>query len=205
MFRDREDAGNHLARELAKYRGENAVILALPRGGVVVGARIAEVLDLPLDIVVVRKIGHPDNPEYAVCAVDEGGTLLCDEEAVRTIPKDWLEGEALREQNEALRRTRVYQAGRSKTEIEGKIAVLVDDGIATGLTVRAAIGSIKKQNPKKIIIAVPVAPHDVVMKLKKEADEVIVLLDPLDFLGAVGAHYQYFPQVSDQEVIALLK
>lgn len=205
MFIDRKDAGNRLAKKLLEYRGKNAVVLALPRGGVAVGYEIARALNLPLDIVVVRKIGHPDNPEYAICAVDEKGSLLCNEIEIRYINQNWLKEETLRQKNEALRRIKVYRGGRNIEEISGKIVILADDGIATGLTVRAAIQSIRKENPRELVIAIPVAPHEVIIELRKEADAVIVLDDAEDYLGAVGAYYDYFPQVSDEEVIELLR
>jgi len=204
MFADRKDAGKRLAEKLSKYRGKDAVILALPRGGVVVGYEIARTLNLPLDIVVVRKIGHPGNPEYAICAVDEKGSLLCNKAEIRSVDQDWLKKEILRQKNEALRRIRVYRGGRNPKKISGKIAILVDDGIATGLTIRVAMQSIRKQNPEELIVAVSVAPHDTVTELEKEADEVIVIDNDLNYLGAVGAYYSHFPQVSDEEVIELL-
>lgn len=205
MFIDREDAGRRLAEKLSSYRGKDAVILALPRGGVVIGYEVARALNLPLDIVVVRKIGHPANPEYAICAVDEKGSFLCNEAEIKSVDQSWLKEEILRQKNEALRRIEVYRGGRNSEEIGGKIIILVDDGIATGLTIRAAIKSIRKQNPKELVVAVPVVPHDTVIELRKEADMVIVLDDDPSYLGAVGAYYNYFPQVSDEEVIELLK
>ncbi|TSC77697.1 MAG: phosphoribosyl transferase domain-containing protein [Parcubacteria group bacterium Gr01-1014_24] len=205
MFTDRKDAGSRLAEKLSQYRGKNAVILALPRGGVIIGYEIARALNLPLDIVVVRKIGHPTNPEYAICAVDERGSLLCNEEEVKSVDPDWLKEESLHQKNEALRRVTVYRGGRIPKEISRKTAILVDDGIATGLTIRAAIKSIRKENPEELVVAIPVAPHEVIIELRQEADAVIVLDDARDYLGAVGAYYYNFPQVSDQEVIELLK
>jgi len=205
MFIDRKDAGNRLAEKLLGYRGKNALVLALPRGGVAVGYEIARALNFPLDIVVVRKIGHPANPEYAICAVDEKGSLLCDEAEARSVNQDWLKEETLRQKNEALRRIKVYRGGRKPEELSRKIIILVDDGIATGLTIRAAIQSIQKENPKELIIAIPVAPHEIIVELRKEVDAVVVLDDAKDYLGAVGAYYNDFPQVSDQEVVELLK
>jgi len=205
IFNDRRDAGERLAERLSKYKGEDAIILALPRGGVVLGYEIAQALNLPLDIVVVRKIGHPTNPEYAIGAVDERGSFLYNEAETISIDQDWLKEETLRQKNEALRRIQVYRGGRKEKEINGKIVILVDDGIATGLTIRAAIKAIRQKNPKKLIVAVPVAPHETVTELRKETDAVVVLDDTQNYLGAVGAYYEYFPQVSDEEVIELLK
>ena len=204
MFIDRKDAGKQLAEKLSKYRGKNAVVLALPRGGVVIGYEISRALNLPLDIIVVRKIGHSNNPEYAICAVDERGSLLCNETEARSVDQNWLRAEALHQKEEALRRIKVYRGEKNPEEINNKIVILVDDGIATGLTIRAAVRSIQKQNPKELIIAIPIAPHETVVGLQKEA-EVVVLDDARDYLGAVGAYYNHFPQMSDQEVIELLK
>lgn len=205
MFEDRREAGRLLAKQLTYLKGQDAVVLALPRGGVVLGYEIAKHLALPLDIVVTRKIGHPGNPEYAVCAIDERGMLLCNEDERKALDARWFKGEAERQRKEAERRALVYREGRETLSVEGKTAVLVDDGIATGLTMRLAILGVRAQKPAKIIVAVPVAPSDVVRTLKREADEFIVLLPPEDFAGAVGAHFRYFEQVKDEEVIKLLK
>ena len=205
MFEDREDAGRQLAEKLEQYRGTDAVVLALPRGGVVLGAEIAKALHLPLDIVVTRKIGHPDNPEYAICAVDENGSLLCNETERKLAGEKWFQEEVEREQKEAARRTELYRGGRAPRALGGRIVIISDDGIATGLTIRLAVQAIKKQKPERIVVAVPVAPGEVVRELKKEADELVVLLPPAEFMGAVGAHYQEFEQVDDDTVIQLLQ
>jgi predicted phosphoribosyltransferase len=204
MFRDREEAGKQLARALDGYRGTDAVVLALPRGGVVVGERVAKGLGLPLDIVVARKVGHPTNPEYAICAVDERGTRLCNEAELKRIDKKWLNQAVEQEQQEAQRRIVLYRGKRAPTAITGKTVIIVDDGVATGLTMRLAVQAVKAQWPKKIVVAVPVVPSDVAQKIKREVEELVVLLPPEEFLGAVGAHYNYFPQVEDAEVIRLL-
>jgi len=194
-----------LAEKLEKYRGSDAVVLALPRGGVVVGREIADALRLPLDIVVTRKIGHLDNPEYAICAVDQMGTLLCNEAERKLVGEKWFQEEVEKEKEEAARRTELYRGGRTPLTLGGKAAIITDDGIATGLTIRLAVQAIKKQKPERIVVAVPVAPGEVVRELKKEADELIVLLPPSEFMGAVGAHYQEFEQVDDETVIQLLR
>jgi len=204
MFRDRMDAGEQLAKKLEQYKGMSAIVYALPRGGVVLGFAIAKALEATLDLVITRKIGHPENPEYAVCAVTEDGELLCNERERASISSEWLKSAAKEQQTEALRRRRVYIPNAQRIPITGKTAIIVDDGIATGLTIRAAVRSIKKDNPKKLVVAIPVAPHDVVETLRKEADEVVVLEDAHAYLGAVGAYYSVFPQVSDGEVIDLL-
>ncbi len=205
MFKDRADAGTQLAKKLEKFRGRDAVVLALPRGGVVVGFEIARALLLPLDIVTARKIGHPNNSEYAICAVDEKGTLLCNETERASVDQMWLRDEAQRQQKEAQRRSVVYRGEKKAAKLEGKSVIIVDDGIATGLTMRLAIFSVRAHNPKTIVVAVPVAPQDVAQKIKREVDELVVLLPPEEFLGAVGAHYERFDQVEDEEVIRLME
>ncbi|TSC68785.1 MAG: hypothetical protein G01um101456_507 [Parcubacteria group bacterium Gr01-1014_56] len=204
MFYDRKDAGKRLAAALEHYCGEDAVVLALPRGGVVVGYEVAHILGLPLDIVVARKIGHPTNPEYAIGAVDESGVALLNEAEEKAVDQIWLMGEVERQRQEAARRSMLYRGGKKALPISGKIVVIVDDGIATGLTVRLAIAIARAQHPKQIIVAVPVAPLNMVQKIKWEADEVITLEPPEDFLGAVGSHYEQFAQVEDAEVIRLI-
>ena len=204
MFRNREEAGKQLARALEGYRGTDAVVLALPRGGGIIGERVAKGLGLPLDIVVARKVGHPTNPEYAICAVDERGTRLCNEAELKRIDKKWLNQAVEQEQQEAQRRIALYRGKKAPISVSGRTAIIVDDGVATGLTMRLAVQAVKAQRPKKVVVAVPVVPSDVAMKIKREADELVVLLPPEDFLGAVGAHYEYFPQVEDAEVIRLL-
>jgi len=206
MFKDRSDAGRQLAEKLAPYRGKDAVVLALPRGGVVTGFEIARALALPLDIIAVRKVGAPDNPEYAIGAVDADGTTIINDAEAAVVNRTWLAGEIQTEKKEARRRARVYRAGKKPLGIAGKTALIVDDGIATGLTMRLAVRAAKAKKAKRIIVAVPVAPPEAVRALKDEgADEVVVLEPPERFLGAVGAHYIRFEQVEDAEVIRLLR
>ncbi len=206
MFKDRIEAGKLLAKELLKYKDIEAVVLALPRGGVVVGYEIAKALNLPLDIVVTRKVGHPHNPEYAICAVDEKDLLLGNDIETESVDKNWLKKEILRQQKETRRRMALYRDKRKPEEIAGKVVIIVDDGIATGLTMRLAVHGVKKQNPKKIVVAVPVTPVGFERSVLNEgADEVITLLSPEEFVGAVGAHYEQFNQVEDDEVIKLLR
>lgn len=205
MFTNREDAGRQLARKLEHYRETDAVVLALPRGGVVVGYEIAKAFHFPLDIVAVRKIGHPSNPEYAICATDEKGMLLCNEEERGHIDAEWLKEEVERQRQEAARRLKVYRGNKEPVEIKGKTVIITDDGIATGLTMRLAIAAVKAQEPKRVVVAVPVASPEVARGIKSEVDEFIVLLPPEEFLGAVGAHYAEFDQTADEEVIRLLK
>ena len=206
MFRDRAEAGRQLAQKLLQYRGKSAVVLALPRGGVVLGFEVARVLSAPLDIIAVRKIGHPYHPEYAIGAVDENDARILNEAEAAGVDQHWLTKETEREVAEAKRRSSVYRGGKIPESLAGKVVILVDDGIATGLTMRLAVRSVRAQKPEKIIVAVPVAPTDSFEVLKDEgADEVVVLEPPEEFAGAVGAHYVRFDQVEDEEVVALLR
>ena len=206
MFKDRQDAGKQLAEKLAPYRGKGAVVLALPRGGVVTGFEIANALKLPLDIICVRKIGHPLSPEYAIGAVDENGASILNEAETAAVDRVWLNEEIARQKKEARRRSAVYREERRQQEIKGKTVILVDDGIATGLTMQLAARSVRAQKPEKIVVAVPAASSESVNVLTKEGtDEIIVLEPPEEFAGAVGAHYAAFPQTQDEEVVALLR
>lgn len=204
IFKDRRDAGQHLALRLALYRGTDAAILALPRGGVVVGHELACQLGLPLDIIATRKIGHPSSPEYAIGVVDEHGTNIINEMEAASVDKEWLQRAIIAEQEEALRRSVLYRQEKEPLDLSDKIVIIVDDGVATGYTIHLALRTIKNQRPKKIIVAVPVAPPEAVSRLAGEADEVVVLQDPETFRGAVGLHYAAFDQVDDDEVIGLL-
>lgn len=204
-FRNRTEAGKELAHALAAYKDTDAVVYALPRGGVIFGYEIARVLGIPLDLVITRKIGHPMNPEYAVCAITETGTLICNEFEKKSLDTTWFHRAEEEEVKEAKRRRSTYLKNTKHISAQGKIAIIVDDGIATGLTIRAAAASLHNEHPRKLIIAVPVAPHDVVLQLKKEVDDVVLLEDAHDYLGSVGAYYDEFPQMSDEEVITLLK
>jgi len=205
MLKNRSDAGKKLAVKLQQYKNSNAMVLALPRGGVVVGHEVARLLGLPLDIVVVRKVGHPQNPEYAICATDEKGIFLCNEAETKLVNQDWLNEEIERQRKEAERRIRVYRGEKEPFQIKNKVAIIIDDGIATGLTMRLAIKAVREQKPNRIIVAVPVAPPGIVHELKREVDEIIMLEPPEDFMGAVGAHYQEFEQVEDDTVVRLLQ
>jgi putative phosphoribosyl transferase len=202
-FADRREAGRKLAGELTQYRGE-VTVFALPRGGVEVAVEVSDALNAPLDMLVARKIGHPYDPEYAVCAVTETGPLVCNEVERANVDKLWLEQAEKNERAEARRRRETYQEGRDAVSAKGKTAIVVDDGIATGLTMRAAVAELPRSHPEKIIVAVPCAPREVVEELREYAQEVIVLADPDDFQGAISMYYDYFPQLTDVEVINLL-
>jgi len=206
QFRDRIQAGKLLAQKLKKYKGQDVVVYALPRGGVVTAAEIAHSLHTPLDIIITRKIGHPYQPEYAVAAINENGDIVGDVKELSGMNTDWLKTEIAKEKEEATRRRIVYIGKRKPLVAKGKIAILVDDGVATGWTLRAGIKVLQKQHPQKIVVAVPVIPRQTSNILEKEVDEVVALDTPPEdmFLGSVGAYYDYFPQVSDEEVIDLL-
>lgn len=203
-FKNRTEAGKQLAQALGKYKNKDGVIYALPRGGVPLGVELAKALHMPLDLVIPRKVGHPYNPEYAIAAVGERGDLVCDEAEVSQVDQAWFRQQVEAERQEAHRRRAYYLKDREAITIKDKIAILVDDGIATGLTMEAAVQDVKQGKPKKMIVAVPVAPDDTVIKLQQQVDEVITLSEPGPYLGAVGAYYDSFMQVSDEEVIDML-
>jgi len=203
-FKNRVDAGRQLAALLRKFRGHAGVVYALPRGGVPVGAEVARELGLPLDIVTARKIGHPDSPEYAVGAVTEGGELAVNRDEIEHLDKHWFERAVAAQREEARHRRTAYYGKRPRPDVAGKVAIVVDDGIATGLTMEAAILELRRYKPGHLVMAVPVAPADTAARLGRLVDEFIAVETPVDYLGAVGAYYADFEQVSDAEVIALL-
>ncbi len=206
IFRDRVEAGQRLAQHLEKYRGEPGLVLALPRGGVVVGAEVASQLHFPLDVIIVRKVGAPGNPEFGIGAVAETGDYEISEETVRElwIPRGYIERAIRAELEEIRRRVALYRDGRPLPPVEGRTVILVDDGVATGHTIRVAAIAVRRLNPKLVVIAVPVAPPETVPRLHEVADDVVCLATPEPFL-AVGRFYQRFDQVSDAEVVEILK
>ena len=201
-FKDRADAGRRLALALAKYKEDDVVVYALPRGGVVLGREIARSLGAPLDLVITRKIGYPGNEECAVCAVAEDGHMICDA-SVSHLDQEWLQSQAEKEMQEAKRRRLIYLQGKAPLPAAGKVAIIVDDGVATGLTIMLAISEIRHRNPRKIVVAVPVSSRDAAERIRAQADELIALDVPPYFMS-VGEHYEQFPQLTDEEVIRLM-
>ncbi len=205
-FADRKDAATQLATKLEKFREDpSAIIVGLPRGGVVTAAAIARILKLPLDIIVTRKIGAPDSPELAIGAVTEAGEILRNDQLIAdfNVSDDYIKDEAAKQQQEAQRRLQAYRGDRPALNLTGKTVLLVDDGVATGATMKAAIVSAKAKGAGKVVVAVPVAPPETVAALKRLADEAICLHSPEDF-SAIGQFYARFAQVTDEEVIQLL-
>ena len=205
MFTDRIHAGRELARSLARFRGSQPLVLALPRGGVPIGQEVASALDSDLDVLVVRKLGAPTNPEFAFGAVGEGGTVILDEQSVSSLHLDdaTLQRIVDASRQEIDRRVDVYRRGRALPSLEGRTVIIVDDGLATGSTAAAAVEVVRSLGAAHIVLAVPTGSHQAVTLLRDRCDEVVCLEEP-PWFGSVGAQYESFPQVSDTEVIALL-
>lgn len=204
MFFDRYAAGAQLAQKLRPYTTKNTIVYALPKGGVPIGFEVARELNLPLDLVIVQKISHPISHHYGICAVAEGGEQVRDECGLYGLSEEWLRYEIKQKLNEADRRRELYKGGLPSVSAEDKVAIVVDDGIETGITMRAAVMSIQNQWPEKIIIASPVAAHDVVCELRSVADNVIVGLDDHQFKGKTSSYYVDYNPVTDMDVVALL-
>ena len=205
MFLDRIDAGRQLAQRLLSYRGQPVAVCALPRGGAVLGAEVARALDAPLDLIVVRKIGHPHSPEYAIGAVSADGETVINSAEAASLDPLWLAQETERLRVEAVKRRDALLGGRSPVDVQGKTAIVVDDGIATGLSVEAAIRQLRKRNPAKVIVAAPVAAEETAEELTGLVDEVVFLIVPRGFFGAISAFYEDFDQLSDSDIIELMK
>ena len=206
IFKDRREAGKLLAKAVSKTVAKDGlIVLAIPRGGVPVADEIASALQSPLDVVITRKIGAPGNPEFAIGAVTQDGEPMVDEQTIASfgIPIKYIEEESARQAQEIRERMRRYRGDRPYPILTGKTVVIVDDGIATGNTTRAAIRSIKRQNPAGVILATPVAPEDTLRELSKEVDDVVCLSTPENFY-AIGEFYTDFDQVEDEEVKNIL-
>lgn len=207
LFADRRDAGRQLAARLADKAAENPVILALPRGGVPVAYEIAKALDAQLDLLMVRKIGAPGWPEFGIGAVVDGADphLVMNDDIVRQVAPspEYIRAELQRQLKEIERRRHIYCGDRKPVKLSGRTIIIVDDGIATGSTIKAALKGVRKSRPQRIILAVPVAPQSALDELESQCDEIICLYVPVDF-GAVGAFYQDFTQTEDREIMSLM-
>jgi len=206
LFQDRVDAGKKLAAQLRPFLDKNPLVLALPRGGVVVGYEVAKELHAPLDVVVVRKVGDPVNPELGVGALSEQGVSIVDQEAVVSlgITQEQLQKVQEKERNELERRISAYRGGKPLPNIKDKTIIIVDDGIATGITARAAIAAVQKLNPAEVVLAIPVCSSDTA-EMFRQQNVPLICLALEDHLGAIGSFYRNFEQVEDDEVIELLE
>ena len=207
IYKDRKDAGLQLASRLTKYKDrEDVLVLALPRGGVVIGYEVAKVLNCLLDIIIIRKIGFPGQSELAIGAVSETGAVVLNEDIISTytVSKEYIEEEISRQKKEISRRITLYRSGKGIPPLDGKIIILVDDGVATGATIKAAISTLKNEKILRLVAALPVSSKDAEEEIKKTVDEWVCPETPVDF-AAVGNYYQDFTQVSDEEVVELLK
>ncbi|MDP2387110.1 MAG: phosphoribosyltransferase family protein [Bacteroidota bacterium] len=202
MFKDRYQAATLLTKELEKYKNTNGIVLAVPRGGVPVGYVVAKDLNLPLDLILSKKIGHPRNPEYAIGSVSLSGIYV--DENVTDVSMEYIQKEADRLLKVLHEKSKLYTGNRAPTDFTNKTVIIVDDGIATGNTILATIDSLRKSKPKEIIVAVPVAPSSTVRKLSQYVDELICLYVPENF-QSVGQFYDDFSQVDDTEVIRLMQ
>lgn len=200
MFKNRKEAGFLLAKKLMHYKNTNSIILAIPRGGVPVGYEVAKILNLPLDIVLSKKIGHPYNKEFAIGAVSLDSKII-DEHP--DVSKKYIEEEIIKLRNSLKEKYTLFRGNSTPISIEGKNVILVDDGIATGNTLLVSIAMLRKKNPAKIIVAVPVLPYNTINVIEENSDEFIYLMAPEYFRG-VGGFYENFQQVDDKEVIQIL-
>lgn len=204
MFFDRHAAGVKLAQQLREYKNQNVVLYALPKGGVPVAYEVAKALQLPLDIIIVQKICHPISREYGICAIAETGETVCYETGLCGLDGSWLNYEMYMKQQEAKRQRALYKFNQPSKSAENKIAVIIDDGIATGISMKAAIQAIEGEWPEKIIVASPVAPHETTRELSALVDQVVILNDDREYRGDTSSYYVDYNEVSDAEVITLL-
>ncbi|MDB5275680.1 MAG: phosphoribosyltransferase [Ferruginibacter sp.] len=204
MFYDRKDAALQLAKALEKYKDQQAVVLGIPRGGAVTGYYVALHLNAVFSLLVSRKLGHPNNPEYAVGAIAEDGTIHLNDTVVREVSQEEIDTAVAQQKKEIERRINVLRQGQPLPEIKNRIVLIVDDGIATGATIFAAIKMCKKKEAAKIVVAAPVSGNAILRQLRKEADEVVILETPA-FYHAVSQAYESFGQVTDDEALGLLE
>jgi len=202
VFKDRFDAGEQLAKALAKFKKEDCVVLAIPRGGLQIGFVVAKKLCFPLEVILTKKIGHPYNPEFAIGAVGLFDMIVSSE--AKEAPQEYIDKQTKEIRELLVERQKMYMGARRPASLNGKTVIIVDDGIATGTTMLLTVKLVRKSNPKKVIVAIPVAPPDAVKRIGEEADEVVCLSKPVLF-SAVGEFYGMFPQVSDETAIGLLK
>ena len=205
-FRDREDAGRRLVERLSRYGDENPVVFALPRGGVAVGCEFSLALGVPVEVCVARKLGAPGQPEFGIGAVAPGGVRILNEDVVRRlgIPDGYVERITEQETAEVEHRLRHFRGERQQPEVRGRTVVLVDDGLATGVTARAAVKALRRLEPRRLVLAAPVCAAQTAELLGPEVDELVCLEAPQD-LGAIGFWYRDFSQTTDEEVIELLE
>lgn len=205
-FENRRDAGRRLAGRLSRFEGEQPVVFALPRGGVPVGYEIARALGAPLDVFISRKLGAPGQPEFGIGAVAAGGVRILNQDVVRRlgIPDDYVEQITAQELAEVRRRLRYFRGERPEPEVVGRTAILVDDGLATGVTARAAVQALRLRKPGRLVLAAPVCAAQTAALFKRAVDELVCLESPSD-LGAIGFWYKNFEQTSDEEVVELLE
>jgi len=206
LFRDRQDAGEALAKRLERHRGTHALVLGLPRGGVPVAAQVARALDADLDVLVSRKLGSPVSAELAIGAVTANGGRFLNEDVLRmlNVSEAYLTAVTETQQAEARRREALFRGPRPAPVIAGRTVILVDDGLATGATMRAAVRSVRQQQPKRLVVAVPVGSREACAALRGEADDVVCLYEP-KYFGAVGYYYEDFSQTEDSDVQTLLE
>jgi putative phosphoribosyl transferase len=206
FFKNRQDAGDQLGHLLNKYKNTAVVVYALPRGGVPVAAEISKFLTAPLDLMFAHKIGHPNHLEFAIAAISESGHMVGpSSEWLLSLGNEWLKIEKEHQIKEIKRKREKYLKGREEISVKNKIAILVDDGMATGLTMQVGIKELKDREPKKIVVAVPVAPKSTADLIRTLVDEFVGNeIDDDNFLGAVGAYYEEFNQVEDEEVVEIL-
>jgi putative phosphoribosyl transferase len=206
FFVNRVDAGKRLASALKNFSGKHGIVLAIPRGGVVVGFEIAKVLNLPLDVIIPRKIGAPDNPELAIGAVAEDGTAILDNNLIKYlgVSLEYIKEERERQKQEIERRLKLYRQDASYPDLKSLDVIVVDDGIATGSTMKAALASVKNRGAASITVAVPVGPPSTIEELNEMADRVVCLYTP-EYFKAIGEFYTDFSQTSDEEVIGLMR
>lgn len=204
-FRDRRDAGAALAAELERYRGTDALVLGLPRGGVVTAAEVARKLGAELDVLVSRKLGSPVSAELAIGAVTANGGRFLNDDVIRelNVSEPYIAAVTQVQQVEARRREALFRGDRPRPRMAGRTVILVDDGLATGATMRAAVRAARQEGPARLVVAVPVGSREACAALRGEADEVVCLYEP-EYFGAVGSWYEHFEQTEDGEVVQLL-